>query len=827
MNLSAAFKKVLLFGLFGVAGALAGWLVAEPALWAATQLATAAGAGQGPSLIATPADPAPPPLPRKLPDPAPPPLPNEFRERLERAGGKSGDVQVSLIWYNVNDLDLHVIDPNGERIYYKNPRSRSGGELDVDANAGTRDASGRPAGLTREPVENIYWPTGGAPAGRYQVFVNHFAHRPEAPNQTRFKVNVLHEGKRHEFEGDIRNNGSTDNFRTIYEFELKPRLDLAAPQEVELTAGQSVRVPVAVERWYHTVAVAVTAENLPEGVTAEPGTIAAGTDMGEVVLRAASSAGRAKKLIKFIATGGGLTGSADTNLAIVQPRLDVAAPPALEACVGGTVPVPVRVSRANYAGPVEIKAENLPEGVTAEPVTVPAGKDETVVLLKAASGAGRAKKLVKFVAKGGELTGSADSDLAVVPPALSLWAVCAIGLWTALLAVGLCVALLAGQNRYVGKRPFAQGAAALAAVALGAAAAGFVSGALGQVLYYLFLAVGIGQVGFLIGWLLLGVLLGWGVSFFVPNLDAKKAALAGAGGGFLGAVAFAVLALAADLVGRFGGAAVLGFCIGLMVAVVEAAFRRAWLEVRFGEREVITVNLGPEPVKVGGDARACAVWARGAPPVALKYWVRDGKVLCEDAQTRREVQVGEGDARTAGGVTVVVRTGGAPVPAAPPPPAPPELPPKAPAPPALPVPPVVPPPVVASAPPPKPPVLPPAPKPPANDYDDGLPMPMSPPPPARAATKSVLDLDDMYSAPAPPKPAPVPAAPKPPVSAAGAPKPPAPSAPPKPAAHVPAPPKPTASAPPKAGEPDACPTCGRKSPGKPGARYCMVCDRTF
>lgn len=718
MNVSAALRKVLLFGLFGVAGALAGWLVAEPVLWAANQLASAAGAGQGPSLIAKPTD------------PAPPPLPNEFRERVDREKGQSGDVQVSLIWYNVNDLDLHVVAPNGDRIYYKNKFGGSGGELDVDANAEGSDPVRRPVPLTREPVENVYWPKGGAPAGTYRVFVNHFQHRPEAPNETRYKVNVLHDGKRHEFEGDIRNNGSTDNFRTIYEFELKARLGLAAPKEIELVSGQSVRVPVIVER-------------------------------------------------------------------------------------------------RNHKGAVEISAENLPDGVLFEPATVAAGSDKGEVLLMAASGAGRAKKLIKFVAKGGDLTGSADSDLAVVPPALSLWAVCAIGLWTALLAAGLCVALLAGQNRYVGKRAFAQGAAALAGVALGAAAAGFVSGAVGQVLYFLFLAIGTGKLGFLIGWVLLGALLGWGVSFFVPNLDAKKAALAGAGGGFLGAVAFAVLALAADLVGRFGGAAVLGFCIGLMVAVVEAAFRRAWLEVRFGEREVITVNLGPEPVKVGGDARACAVWARGAPPVALKYWVRDGKVLCEDAQTRREVQVGEGDARTAGGVTVVVRTGGAPAPAptASAPKAQPPVPPKASAPPPVPVPPPAPPQAPVASAPPKPPVLPPAPKPPADDYDDGLPMPMSPPPPARAATKSVLDLDDMYSAPAPPKPAPVPAAPKPPVSAASVPKPPAPSAPPKPAA--PAPPKPTASAPPKAGEPDACPTCGRKSPGKPGARYCMVCDRTF
>jgi hypothetical protein len=706
MNVSAALRKVLLFGLFGVAGALAGWLAGEPVLWAANQLASAAGAGQGPSLIAKPTD------------TAPPPLPNEFRERLEKAGGKSGDVQITLIWNDANDLDLHCFDPSGTEIYWKRRISPTGGELDVDRNASCNM-------IVPDPVENIYWAKGNAPMGEYKVYVDYFRQCPSGPDKSEFQVNILENGKRTQFTNRSVGNGERTHIHT---FKIGAGIDLAVPNDFTVQTGATVRVPV-------------------------------------------------------------------------------------------------EVRRVNYQGPIDITAENLPDGVTADKATIPEGKESGAIALKADVGAAEVKRRIKLVATGTEkVTRSADPDLAVVPPALSLWAVCAIGLWTALLAAGLCVALLAGQNRYVGKRAFAQGAAALVAVALGAAAAGFVSGALGQVLYFLFLAIGIGKLGFLIGWVLLGVLLGWGVSFFVPNLDAKKAALAGAGGGFLGAVAFAVLALAADLVGRFGGAAVLGFCIGLMVAVVEAAFRRAWLEVRFGEREVVTVNLGPEPVKVGGDARACAVWARGAPPVALKYWVRDGKVLCEDAQTRREVQVGEGDARTAGGVTVVVRTGGAPVPAAPPPPAPLELPPKPPAPPALPVPPV-PPPVVASAPPPKPPVPPPAPKPPANDYDDGLPMPMSPPPPARAATKSVLDLDDMYSAPAPPKPAPVPAAPKPPVSAASAPKPPAPSAPPKPAA--PAPPKPTASAPPKAGEPDACPTCGRKSPGKPGARYCMVCDRTF
>ena len=37
-------------------------------------------------------------------------------ERLEREGGASGEVQISLVWDDYNDLDLHLFSPSGERI---------------------------------------------------------------------------------------------------------------------------------------------------------------------------------------------------------------------------------------------------------------------------------------------------------------------------------------------------------------------------------------------------------------------------------------------------------------------------------------------------------------------------------------------------------------------------------------------------------------------------------------------------------------------------------------------------------------------------------------
>jgi uncharacterized protein YfaP (DUF2135 family) len=54
----------------------------------------------------------------------------------------------------MNDLDLHVVEPSGEEISFSHRKSASGGELDVDMNAGSQ--------RNDKPVENIYWPKGNS-----------------------------------------------------------------------------------------------------------------------------------------------------------------------------------------------------------------------------------------------------------------------------------------------------------------------------------------------------------------------------------------------------------------------------------------------------------------------------------------------------------------------------------------------------------------------------------------------------------------------------------------------------------------------------------------
>ena len=79
--------------------------------------------------------------------------------------GFTGDVQVSVAWNAASDVDLHVVDPRGEEIFYGNPASASGGQLDVDSNPACR--------LDGRQIENIRWGT-SAPGGWYTVRVDYW-----------------------------------------------------------------------------------------------------------------------------------------------------------------------------------------------------------------------------------------------------------------------------------------------------------------------------------------------------------------------------------------------------------------------------------------------------------------------------------------------------------------------------------------------------------------------------------------------------------------------------------------------------------------------------
>jgi hypothetical protein len=80
----------------------------------------------------------------------------------------TGEVQVNITWNSVADVDLYVVDPSGDEVYYAERNSNTGGMLDIDSNAGCQSDGPR--------SENIFWPFGiVAPRGTYEVRVNYWS----------------------------------------------------------------------------------------------------------------------------------------------------------------------------------------------------------------------------------------------------------------------------------------------------------------------------------------------------------------------------------------------------------------------------------------------------------------------------------------------------------------------------------------------------------------------------------------------------------------------------------------------------------------------------
>ena len=167
---------------------------------------------------------------------------SELQARLEREGAQSSDVQISLMWNNYNDLDLHVVCPSGERIHGGNKKSACGGELDVDANVRAE---------TRKPVENVFWEEGKAPAGNYQVYVHHYKkhQKRKSKDPTKFQVIVTPGGEPLEYNGEL---SSGDPIMLVAEFKLpSPEEREARKRELEAeiqVASMALTDPAAEEK---------------------------------------------------------------------------------------------------------------------------------------------------------------------------------------------------------------------------------------------------------------------------------------------------------------------------------------------------------------------------------------------------------------------------------------------------------------------------------------------------------------------------------------------------------------------------------------------------
>ena len=86
----------------------------------------------------------------------------EEQERASRVGA-NGKLKVTLLWDFYGDIDLHVTEPGGNKVWYKKRKNEaSGANLDVDNRRGGRGAA-----------ENIAW--NNPRTGTYQVSLNYYS----------------------------------------------------------------------------------------------------------------------------------------------------------------------------------------------------------------------------------------------------------------------------------------------------------------------------------------------------------------------------------------------------------------------------------------------------------------------------------------------------------------------------------------------------------------------------------------------------------------------------------------------------------------------------
>ena len=109
----------------------------------------------------------------------------------------TGELQISLSWDQESDVDLHVVEPSGEEIYFGNTTSATGGTLDLDSNAYCR--------VDGIQNENITWER-SAPSGQYTVRVNYWS--ACGVGQTNYVLRVTGGGNSRILSGELTGSGN-------------------------------------------------------------------------------------------------------------------------------------------------------------------------------------------------------------------------------------------------------------------------------------------------------------------------------------------------------------------------------------------------------------------------------------------------------------------------------------------------------------------------------------------------------------------------------------------------------------------------------------------
>lgn len=241
------------------------------------------------------------------------------------------------------------------------------------------------------------------------------------------------------------------------------------------------------------------------------------------------------------------------------------------------------------------------------------------------------------------------------------------GGWTAFLAMGISLALIMGQNRYM-RLPLLTVRKGIIST-FGSLAAGIIAGATGQIVFLPLSSIaGLEITGYIVAWVILGALVGGGTRFFVPNLKLKNSLLGGIIGGGIGGSGFLITAsIFGDVLGRLSGTSMIGFFIGLMIAWIEQKQLESqpYLSVNWTATEQTTYLLGTKPILIGSSLNVEIPLnaSDGFTPITAKIFKEGENIIMQFDQeyavrknmkkTSQALKVG--DTRKLGQITIEVK----------------------------------------------------------------------------------------------------------------------------------------------------------------------------
>lgn len=239
-----------------------------------------------------------------------------------------------------------------------------------------------------------------------------------------------------------------------------------------------------------------------------------------------------------------------------------------------------------------------------------------------------------------------------------LTGIASVGLWLSMVSVGVGLSLVAAQKLMLTGSLRMPGL--LKAVLIGTLV-GAASGVCGQTLFFLLDVMGSPDaLGKVLAWVVVGGGLGYAMTFVIPNIPRMKTIVCVAAGGLVASMAFLLLVSVmyfSVFGGRVVGALLIGFSVGIAVAMAEAIAREAYLIVHWAKNEKSTVNIGGSPVLIGTNAESTVRLSpqTGYPGAIASFKMVDGRPTLLNHMSRTTHVLKDGNKLTLGTVVIEVR----------------------------------------------------------------------------------------------------------------------------------------------------------------------------